>query len=89
MFSDVYDQLFAVFKAIVEEFSSDEEEGKDSYPEKGKRFFFAEGIHEVLFYDSGKTVKVAPSLRHAQSFELLSLECHPLISDLYSKFCGS
>jgi hypothetical protein len=33
MFSDVDDQLFIVFKAIVDDFSSDEEEGKDCYPE--------------------------------------------------------
>jgi hypothetical protein len=89
MFSDVDDQLAAVFKAIVEDFSSDEEEGKDSYPEKGKHFFFGEEIHEVLFNDGGETVKVTHSLRHVQSFELSSLKCRALISDFYSKFCGS
>jgi hypothetical protein len=41
VFSDVDDQLLAVFKEIVEEFSSEEEEGKDSYLKKGKHFFFA------------------------------------------------
>jgi hypothetical protein len=54
MFSDVDDQLFAVFKSIVEDFSSDEEEGKYFYPEKGKRFFFAEEMHEVIFLTAVK-----------------------------------
>jgi hypothetical protein len=89
MFSNIDDQLFAVFKAIVEDFFSDEEEGKYSYPEKGKRLIFGEEMHDVLFYDGGETVKVAPSLRHMQSFELSSLDCRASISDFYSKFCGS
>jgi hypothetical protein len=89
MFSDVDDQLFAALNAIVDDFSSDEEERKDCYPEKDKRLFYGDELHEVLFYDSGETVKVAPPLHHVQSFELSSLKCRALISDFYSKFCGS
>jgi hypothetical protein len=55
MFSDVDDQLFAVFKSIVEDFSSDKEEGKDSYPEKGKHFFF--GGKGCMRFFSMTTVK--------------------------------
>jgi hypothetical protein len=68
MFSDVDNQLCVVFKTIVKDFSSDEEEGKDSYPQKDQCFFFVEEMHEVLFYDGGQTVKVAPSLCQVQSF---------------------
>jgi hypothetical protein len=49
------------------------------------------GIKFMRFFlnDGGETVKVAPSRRCVQSFELSSLKCRALISDFYSKFCGS
>jgi hypothetical protein len=52
-------------------------------------FFFGEEMHEVLFYDGGETVKVTPSICHVQLFDPSPLECRALISDFYSKFCGS
>jgi hypothetical protein len=36
----------------------------ENYPETGKHFFFKNEIHDVLHYDGGETVKLAPSLRH-------------------------
>jgi hypothetical protein len=42
IFLSVNDNLFHAFKAIVREISSDEEERRDSYPEKGNRFFLKE-----------------------------------------------
>jgi hypothetical protein len=35
----VNDNLFDLFKQILDEFYSDEEERRDSYPEKGRHFF--------------------------------------------------
>jgi hypothetical protein len=56
MFDTKYN-LFAVFKSIVDEFSSDEDEF-DSFPEKGKHFFYKGEMQDVLYYDGGETVKV-------------------------------
>jgi hypothetical protein len=33
-------------------------------PETGKHFFYKNEMHDILHYDGGQTVKIAPSLRH-------------------------
>jgi hypothetical protein len=35
----------------------------ETYPETGKHFFYKNEMHDVLHYDGGKMVKIAPSLR--------------------------
>jgi hypothetical protein len=64
-FSETSEDLFEVLKSIVDKFSSDEEENLESYPEKLKHLFYREKMHDVLHYDGGLTVRVAPSLRHS------------------------
>jgi hypothetical protein len=68
IFSETSEDLFEVFKSIVAEFSSDEEENVESYLEKGKHFFYREEMHDVFHYYGGSTVRVAPSLRHYLAF---------------------
>jgi hypothetical protein len=42
IFSETSEDLFEVFKSIVDELSSDKEDNLESYPEKGKHFFYRE-----------------------------------------------
>jgi hypothetical protein len=86
MSSNTNDNLCAVFKAIVEEFSSDEEEYVDSFHEKGKHFFYKGKMHNVIHYDDGETVKFAPSLRHAEYFRLPQTTYRALIAEYFDKF---
>lgn len=62
--SEYGDTLFAVFKTIVDELSPEENGLNKNYSETGKHFFFKNEMHDVLHYDGGETVKIAPSLRH-------------------------
>jgi hypothetical protein len=57
--------LFAVFKVIVDEFSSDKDKF-DSFLENVKHFFYKGEMHDALYYYGGETVKVAPTLRPAE-----------------------
>jgi hypothetical protein len=44
MLSETDDNLFAVFKTIVDEFSPEEETLNETYPETGKHFFYRNEI---------------------------------------------
>jgi hypothetical protein len=63
LLSETDNNLFAVFKAIIDEFSPKEEKLNQTYPEKA-HIFFKNEMHDVLHYDGGLTVEIAPSPRH-------------------------
>jgi hypothetical protein len=73
--SETDNNLFAVFKTIVDELCPEGDGVNENYPETGKRIFFKNEMHDVLHYDGGYTVKIAPSLRHDAPF-------------LYPKLCA-
>jgi hypothetical protein len=56
--------LFAVFKTIVDDLCPEGDGVNENYPETGKHIFFKNEMHDVVHYDGGDTVKIAPSLRH-------------------------
>jgi hypothetical protein len=62
--SETDDNLFAVFKTIVDDSCPEGYGVNENYPETGKHFFFKNELHDVLHYDGSETVKIAPSLRH-------------------------
>jgi hypothetical protein len=89
IFCENSEDLFEVFKSIVDEFSSDKEENLESYPEKGKHFFYREEMHDVLHYNGGLTVRVAPSLHHCLACSLPHQEVRCLIGLFFDMVCGS
>jgi hypothetical protein len=89
IFPSANENLFDVFKLSVEEFSSEEEERRDSYAEKVKLFFLKDEMHDVLHYDDSASVKVVPSTRHTSYFIIPSEEWGRLICAFYDKLCGS
>jgi hypothetical protein len=89
IFSETSEDLFEVFKSIVDEFSSDEEENLEPYTEKGKHFFYREEMHDVLYCDRCSMVRVAPSLRHSLALTLPHQEVRSLIALCFDMVCGS
>jgi hypothetical protein len=61
----------------------------ENYPKTGKHIFFKNEMHDVLHYDGGDRVKVAPSLRHDAPLFIPQHVYHRLISDFKENFCGS
>jgi hypothetical protein len=61
----------------------------ENYPETGKHFFLRNEMHDVLHYDGGKTVQIAPSLRHDYPLFIPQNMFRRLISDFKDNFCGS
>jgi hypothetical protein len=57
MLSETDDILFAVFKAIVVEFSTEDHE-------KGKHLFYINGMRAVLHYGECAPINISPSLCH-------------------------
>jgi hypothetical protein len=66
--SETDDNLFAFLKKNVDELCPEAEGVNKNYPEKGKHFFFKNEMYDVLHYDGGETIKIAPSLRHDAPF---------------------
>jgi hypothetical protein len=89
IFSETSEDLFEAFKSIFDEFSSGEEENLESYPEKVKHFFYRAEMHDVLHYDGGLMVRVAPSLRPSLEFTLPHQEEPSLIALFFDMVCGS
>jgi hypothetical protein len=75
MFSDTDEKLFSVFKSPIDDFSSDEEQAKETYPEKGKHFFYNDEMHNVLHYDGCNMVLITPSLRHSSTLYIAQDVC--------------
>jgi hypothetical protein len=86
--SETNDNIFAVFKTIVDELCTEADGVIENYPEKGKHFFFKNVMHDVLHYDGGKTVKIAPSLRHNAPLYIPQNMCRSLISKFKDNLCG-
>jgi hypothetical protein len=60
-----------------------------NYPETGKHIFFKNEMHDVLHYDGGKTVNIAPSLRHDAPLFIPQIMCRRLISKFKENSCVS
>jgi hypothetical protein len=89
MLSQTDDNIFAVFKTIVDEFSPEEDKLNETYPEANSSFTKNE-MHDVLHCDGGKKVKIAPSLRHTASLyipESCAITSY-LISEFKYNFCA-
>jgi hypothetical protein len=84
--SETDDNLFAVFKVIVDEFTPKEEKLNEIYPEKGKHLFYKNEIHDVLHYDRGPILKSVPSLRHNAVMYIPKDICRRLVSELFDLF---
>jgi hypothetical protein len=89
MLSKNDENLVAVFKKIVDEFSPEEYRPNETYPETGKYFFYKNEMHDVLHYDRGETVKIAPSLRHDAPLYIPQNTCRRFTSEFKDNFCGS
>jgi hypothetical protein len=61
--SETDDNIFAVFKTIVDELCPEADGVNEYYPETGKHFFFKDEMHDVLHYDGGEMVKIALFIR--------------------------
>jgi hypothetical protein len=81
--------LFAVFKTIVDELCPEVDGVNKNYPETGKHFSLKNEMHDVLHYDGGETVQIAPSLRHDSPFSIPQSMCLRLISEFKDNVCGS
>jgi hypothetical protein len=46
-FSDTSEVVFEVYNALVDDFSSDEEENRALHPEKVEKFFYREEMHDA------------------------------------------
>jgi hypothetical protein len=88
MFSDTDEKLFSVFKSLIDDFSSGEEQATETYPEKGKHLFYNDEMHDVLHCDGGDMVLIAPSLRHLVTLSIAQDACRKLISEFYDTFSG-
>jgi hypothetical protein len=86
IFSETYDNLFAVFKKNIDELCTEGDGVNGNYPETGKHIFFKNEMQDVLHYDGGDKVKIAPSLRHNAPLFIPQNMCRRLISDY---LCGS
>jgi hypothetical protein len=80
--SETDDNLFAVFKTIVDELCPEGDGVNENYPETGKHFFFKNK-------SGGETLKIAPSLRHDAPLFIPQNMCHHLIFEFKDNFCGS
>jgi hypothetical protein len=87
--SETDDNLFAVFNTIVDHLCPEGDGVNKNYPETGKHIFFKNEMHDVLHYDGGDTVKIAPSLRHDDLLFIPQTMCRRLISDFKENLCGS
>jgi hypothetical protein len=87
--SETDDNLFAVFKTIVDELFPEGDGVKENYPETGKHIFFKNEMHDVLHYDVGDTVKISPSLGHDAPLFIPQTMCRHLISEFKENLCGS
>jgi hypothetical protein len=79
--SETDENLFAVFKTLVDELCPEGGGVNENYPETGKHIFFKNEMHDVLHYNGGDTVQIAPSLRHDVLFFTPKNMCRRPISD--------
>jgi hypothetical protein len=87
--SETDDNLFAFFKTIVDELSPEEDGLNANYPGTVKHVFFKNEMHDVLHYDGGETVKIAPSLHRNAPLHIPQNMCRCLISEFKDNLCGS
>jgi hypothetical protein len=83
------DNLFAVFKTIVDELVPEGDGVNENYPETGKNIFFKNEMYDVLHYVGGYTVKIVPSLRHSDPMFIPQTMCRRPISEFKENLCGS
>jgi hypothetical protein len=57
-------QKYEPCESGVDELCPERDGVNENYPETGKHIFFKNEIHDVLHYDGGYTVKLAPYLHH-------------------------
>jgi hypothetical protein len=89
IFSETSEDLFEVFKSIVDEFSSDEEENLESYLEKGKHFLYRDEMHVCVILRprlDGESCAVVTALFSINIATSRSTVSHCFVFDMA---CGS
>jgi hypothetical protein len=85
--SETDDNIFAFFKTVVDELCPEGDGVNKNYPDTGQHIFLKK-MHDVLHYDGGDTVKIAPSLRHDAPLFIPQNMCRRLTSEFKENFCA-